>query len=61
MRCWKNRPVNPLFTDFRGVQDMSQKRRPGYISGTIFTCLGYLVLGVGLVFIKKIVRFTYSY
>jgi hypothetical protein len=40
---------------------MPQKRRSGYIPGTIFTSLGDLVFGLGLVVIEKVDRFSYSY
>ena len=51
----------PFSLIFKGFQDMSPKKSSGYISGTIFTSLGKFVLGLGLVFTKKIYKFTYSY
>jgi len=49
----KNRPVTPFSLICKGFQDISPKKRSGYISGTISTSLGNLVLGLGLVFTKK--------
>ena len=44
----------PFSLILKGFEDMSPKKRSGYISGTISTSLGNLVLGLGLDFTKKI-------
>ena len=51
----------PFSLIFKGFQGMSPQKRSEYISGTISASLGNFVLGVGLVFTKKIYKFTYSY
>ena len=44
----------PFSQIFKGFPDMSPKIRSAYISGSISTSLGNFVLGLGLVFIKKL-------
>ena len=43
----------PFSLIFKGFQEISQKRRSGYISETISTSLGNFVSGLDLVFTKK--------
>ena len=40
---------------------MSRRGRSGYISVTISTSVGNLVVGIGFIFIQKVHRVTYSY